>query len=566
MDGGGGIYEAAYQFVNHNIAEVLFDQPHFDYHFASLALDLFLLTFLPLGFFLLLFSLSHGICALCHHCHSPFLPLFEWVAILSLWMLEVVLLVFVGIVWSGHGYFLFRFTPFHLFSFVCVVGISAFLHLYRLSALFDPQIFSFSFVEKFILVPLCWMAIPSANPVPLPLPLPFPFILFIFLLSISLYYRILGGQQYALVLFESCLFLSLLFQVKIVNKWLLRLIGMSYSIILLFLLLSLFLRILSAYSSYFLSESSLKMWIRSLSSPDVFADQRRVNIGMNRDEESVDESDDATEERPQCYRQNSSKRRSRFAHNSQCRLSLRSICFLIAIVLSVFLEGMCDKYSPIGWSTSVTRRLGGDICVTSPCFVYLLLPEDNTSSSTIVVFHSPNRIIDPMVKYHPIEFTKDGNGTSLLPLFAKASEISIENEFLTRFVYTVTLDDLLADTLYTLQAGSLQQWSQVYTFRSLPPPLSSSLPPLSSSVLSSPSFPPPLSTYLQSHSVISHLRFIVGGDLGVSESASHLMKMSLNVEPRPHFVVLGGDLAYEVCFSFLFFSLSLSLSFCLYLF
>ena len=39
MEGGEGVYEAAYQFVNHNIAETLFDQPYFDYHFAALGLS-----------------------------------------------------------------------------------------------------------------------------------------------------------------------------------------------------------------------------------------------------------------------------------------------------------------------------------------------------------------------------------------------------------------------------------------------------------------------------------------------------------------------------------------------
>jgi hypothetical protein len=68
------------------------------------------------------------------------------------------------------------------------------------------------------------------------------------------------------------------------------------------------------------------------------------------------------------------------------------VIFLLSLSLSLSLEGVCDAYTPLEYSTTFTRYLSGDLCTQTPCFVYTLLPPTNSSTSMYVVFHSPNSL------------------------------------------------------------------------------------------------------------------------------------------------------------------------------
>jgi len=227
------------------------------------------------------------------------------------------------------------------------------------------------------------------------------------------------------------------------------------------------------------------------------------------------------------------------------------LALFLAIFLSLFFMGMCNNYSPLSYSTSFTRWTGGEICSSSPCFVYLLLPEKDTSTSTRVVFHSPIPIQQPIVKYRLAtelhvrdaerkrkeknmgvfrgEERVGGQGRSSLKKGARASweekgakVIKIQRPYLTRYVYVCDLVNLSPASIYELQAGSEEEgFSTSYLFQTLPPP-----------------FLPDIDDQMR-------VRLIIGGDIGLSQSASTLLHLATSQDPPPDAFVIGGDLAYE---------------------
>ena len=165
-----------------------------------------------------------------------------------------------------------------------------------------------------------------------------------------------------------------------------------------------------------------------------------------------------------------------------------------------------------------------------------------------VVFHSPVKLQDPEVRYTvssfpSISFSSSSSSSSFpsfKTLISKAREIEVQTLFHTRFVYISSLRNLYEDALYEFVAGSPREgWSEEYIFRTLPPYPSPPSTPQSekndqrsaTSTFSSPPF-----------------RYVVGGDVGVSKSADQLIHQVNILNPSPSFVVLGGDLAYDVCF------------------
>jgi hypothetical protein len=187
-------------------------------------------------------------------------------------------------------------------------------------------------------------------------------------------------------------------------------------------------------------------------------------------------------------------------------------CFILALIITLLSEGICNQYSPIGWSTTASRWIVGDFCTTSPCFVYLLLPEQHTSTSMTIVFHSPIPIIHPQIHYS-IRDTRDQTQ------IVQSQEIHLVNDYHVRYIYVTTLTQLQPQTEYSFIAGTVGKWSQVYHFRTLP------------------------LSFLQSNETVQ-LRIVVGGDLGLSQNTENLIQRANSVQP--HFIILGGDLAYEV--------------------
>ena len=240
----------------------------------------------------------------------------------------------------------------------------------------------------------------------------------------------------------------------------------------------------------------------------------------------------------------------------------------------------------------MSRHISGPICLNSPCFVYLLLPEKDTSNSLYVVFHSPVSLSgdEPQVRY-----TKGSGGGSLQnpqsyfhPLKQMASEIKVKTDFHERWVYVTYLHGLLPETQYRMIAGShTLGWSEEYTFRTLPyranaddvyllKALEKDLQRKRKDIEENADEGEKEEEIEQRVEEISEertggfmrqdrslrvppppsgLRILVGGDMGINPSARHLLHRAYSLEPPPYFAILGGDLAYEVSF-FFFFSFS----------
>ena len=206
------------------------------------------------------------------------------------------------------------------------------------------------------------------------------------------------------------------------------------------------------------------------------------------------------------------------------------VCFVAALLLSVSMEGVCNKYSPIGWSSSLSRALQGDLCTTSPCLVYLLLPTVNTSTSMTVVFHSPISLsgngegenAGAMVSYYQKTSRRSQRYKRQEWSKVRASEIHVQTQFLDRYIYTVTLTDLESDSEYGIAVGSSKHGFTRHTFRTLPAP------------------------YSEKTKTYPNVRIVIGGDIGLSDEAASLLRDANALEPPPHVLVMGGDIAYEV--------------------
>ena len=79
-------------------------------------------------------------------------------------------------------------------------------------------------------------------------------------------------------------------------------------------------------------------------------------------------------------------------HASTRSFSPFLLLLLLSLSLSLSLEGVCDAYTPLEYSTTLSRALSPDLCERSPCFVYTMLPTSAPHSSIDVIFHSPTSL------------------------------------------------------------------------------------------------------------------------------------------------------------------------------
>ena len=224
-------------------------------------------------------------------------------------------------------------------------------------------------------------------------------------------------------------------------------------------------------------------------------------------------------------------RRRRVEKKQKTMLLFVASAVVYSIMISLLMEGMCTSFFPLSVTTTVTRSLEGSLCTESPCFVYSVLPQNDVSTSAIIVFHSPYLLAgvdDDNEEYSTarVEYgennTEKGDDESEYTFTEIPVLVPVMTKFLTRYVYVAHLTDLTAGVTYKFIAGSSSHgYSKEMYFHTIG------------------------SEHKLEEGEVHRLRMVVGGDMGVNEHAAHLLAHMHALSPAPDFIVVGGDLAYD---------------------
>jgi len=195
------------------------------------------------------------------------------------------------------------------------------------------------------------------------------------------------------------------------------------------------------------------------------------------------------------------------------------VCSVIAsvflgIFLPLFFENVCICSHPMSISTKMTRKT---YCPSGRvCFVYLSLPKD-PSHSMIIQFHTRD---EPSSAYLSYYYFDTFNSYNTSPIAKDISNYISMDQVIkdeSRYVSFIELLDLKPDTEYFFNIHVETTHQKVYnstdySFKTLP-------------------------------FNNDDIKFIVGGDIDLNNEAQKLGKLVSDYQP--HFVVIGGDIAYE---------------------
>lgn len=202
------------------------------------------------------------------------------------------------------------------------------------------------------------------------------------------------------------------------------------------------------------------------------------------------------------------------AKPSKCSISRKDAAIMVglvglALVITFVTTGPCISIEPTRWSSQLTRMFDAfhpaATCSTSkssPCYIYLTLPEQGSTSMNIHWITS-FEYTDGAVLYYGLDdnVTWQANQTMSLRL---------KNVFVNRITHSVRLTGLEPNTKYFFRLGGDQQLSEIRFFYTLP--------------------------------TDNNFTFIAGGDIGTEPNAVQLMKDAMTYNPA--FIIIGGDFAY----------------------
>ncbi|KAF2070361.1 hypothetical protein CYY_008317 [Polysphondylium violaceum] len=222
------------------------------------------------------------------------------------------------------------------------------------------------------------------------------------------------------------------------------------------------------------------------------------------------------------YRQRMAFKASRFKWDVIKVWQYKKMVLVASVLVSVFLgimlplafENVCICSHPMSLSTALTRST---YCPSGQvCFVYLSLPKD-PSHSMIIQFHTRDKPLLAYITYQQESSNSSSNSNSNRKEITNYLSMGNVIRDEPRYVSFVDLVDLKPDTEYWfnvhVESSNHKVYnSRQYSFKTLP---------------------------FNNDDV----RFIVGGDIQMNSDAVNLGKLVSDYQP--HFVVIGGDIAYE---------------------
>lgn len=176
------------------------------------------------------------------------------------------------------------------------------------------------------------------------------------------------------------------------------------------------------------------------------------------------------------------------------------LSIFVSLILSLTTCNICSTFMPTEFSSSFTRLFSPDYCHTKICNVYLTV--SNETDGTIINFHSKYLIEDISIQYdYQSHLNSEKYQFKILPIVDH-----VKNPFIQRYVYKVFLQKLNPGIIY-FRIKNQHYQSQEFKFKKS-----------------------------------NQIHFIVGGDMGTTQSALKMYELAKSYEPS--FILIGGDIAY----------------------